>query len=729
MTTQNERPIDDATRDTRSASEKFGLWLFQPKNFRVALCSIVVGGSLLPAVWPLWTIVLLILWIAVADMKVPLPLRQPADLGGTDPSDFDVVEKEVKGVFGMSSRTVKTNHYRRSAGTFYFGKERSKNPLLDGLEVWGSIDDTTTHGSLAGRTGAGKSRVLVALAYNALLLGAGVIYGDGKAMADFTYELWCMARSRGREDSVLVLSFLTGSVDPIERLVKRPGSRAETRHIPQTNSFQPWAEGEPSYLLQLTTSLLGKATGEGQRWQEKAINLADAVFRILVFKRANGEGDTSVQSVRDALSLEYLAKCYLEGIENRLPELVFLPIKAYLETGLPGFVPSDAAHPEKWDKEVRNQHGYLTGQFARMLSMLTDSYGHIFNDRFAEIDLYDVLVNNRILVITIPSMQRSASESSALGSLYLSALRFAMARNLGYQLEGTHHEIVEVRATNTTYPTVVISDELSFWLASGIAIMFAQARALKMFMIAAFQDVQGLKRSEAADEVASMIANTSFKYTLALEDPDDTFELFRKAAGQAAFDVMTGFDAAAGVFSTSWTSQTSTRIEIRDRLKISELKSLRRGDGVLIFNEKVIRVRSMYISSQDLSSRTVPMRINRFLQVPPPSYLDIPESVDEAMKKAEGKHLAKREVAGALYRGIRPFYPYLIDPIADAVRDAAAHINALPKQQFTANERAILMYQAAYRKLIELRSDGAEGDLHEAIPTSASDEDYPELSL
>ncbi|MRU22640.1 hypothetical protein FG476_00545, partial [Xylella fastidiosa subsp. multiplex] len=84
-------------------------------------------------------------------------------------------------------------------------------------------------------------------------------------------------------------------------------------------------------------------------------------------------------------------------------ELAFLPIKAYFETGLPGFNPAHVHDPTRWDPEVFNQHGYLTGQFARTLSMMMDTYGFIFTDKYPEIDMLDVLLNNRLLVVMIPS--------------------------------------------------------------------------------------------------------------------------------------------------------------------------------------------------------------------------------------------------------------------------------------------------------------------------------------
>ncbi|MRT44642.1 hypothetical protein FGX00_02090, partial [Xylella fastidiosa subsp. multiplex] len=84
-----------------------------------------------------------------------------------------------------------------------------------------------------------------------------------------------------------------------------------------------------------------------------------------------------------------------------------------------------------------------------------------------------------------------------LGKLYISSIRLMMAQTLGYRLEGTKAEVLDAKATNAQNPSIIISDELSYYFALGIAVMFAQARSLGFMMIAAVQDVQGLKRGEA----------------------------------------------------------------------------------------------------------------------------------------------------------------------------------------------------------------------------------------
>ncbi|KNH05918.1 IcmO (DotL) protein [Candidatus Burkholderia brachyanthoides] len=284
-------------------------------------------------------------------------------------------------------------------------------------------------------------------------------------------------------------------MDPFERIVAEEAGRIIGRAVlAQSNSMNPFGSGSADFLLQFMASLLTRASGDGAQWQQKALNMIDALLRTLAYLRAKGELDISIGVIRHYLALQNLVQFYIAGREGKIPELAFLPIKAYFETGLPGFNPAQAHDPTQWDPEVFNQHGYLTGQFARPLSMMMDTYGFIFADKFPEIDMLDVLLNNRILVVTIPSLEKSASEAASLGKLYISSIRLMMAQNLGYRLEGTKAEVLDSKATNTPNPSVIVSDELAYYFADGIAVMFAQARSLGFMMVAAVQDVQGLKR-------------------------------------------------------------------------------------------------------------------------------------------------------------------------------------------------------------------------------------------
>jgi len=727
--------IDPAklTRDTRTADQRFFAALFRPPTFRAFMLALICLQLYMPALWPLWVIVVWVSTMVFQDQKFRMPLRMPKDAGGLDQTDYTEELKEESWLFGWIRKSRAVRKLAIAGGILYLGYLRSPMPHDYGRELWVTDSDARTHLFLPGTTGSGKTKALCGLVYNALCWGSGATFGDGKASVALPFSLWSMCRRLGREDDFLCLNYLTGGADPFQRMVAQEAGVASTGVplLPQSNGANAFSEGGADFLLQLLASLLPRATGDSAGWQQKALNMIDAVLRTLCYKRARGEVDLSIGVIRHYLALHNLVQFYVEGREGKLPEMAFLPLKAYFETGLPGFNPDLAHDPSQWDPEVFNQHGYLTGQLARTLSMMMDSYGHIFADKYPEIDPLDVLLNNRVLVVLIPSLEKSAAEAAAVGQLHTSTQRLMMAQTLGYQLEGRKADILDSRPSNRPNPYIIINDELAYWFSEGLAVMFAQARELGFMMVVSVQDVQGLKRAAAGEEAASIIANTKIKWTLALEDPEDTFDLIKKAGGEGYYSMLSGHDAVNGTFSSGYAAQQTASVERRDRVTLDELKSLNRGEGLVIFKNSVLPSSAFYIPEDQLMSSYLPARINRFLQIERPAFRRLPLSARQL--RASGR--AADYIVAQVRRAEAPYFPVLDDPILDSVREAAAHMNEIQRFEVSAIERGIVLFEAARKALQRCDAAGRAGHMHEAhhddppeIAMPEDDEEVPEYA-
>lgn len=710
MPNQNhEIQSEKLTRDTRSAYDRFFHGFFKPKNFRFFLIVFIALQLYLPALWPVWILIYIMSSMSFWDQKFRMPLRMPKDVGGLDRTDFYKERYVDSSFFGLVKKTKTRMKMLASSGILYLGFMRTDDEFDDGRELWITNSDARTHMFIDGTTGSGKSETLMGIYFNALCWGSGCCYGDGKADSNLAFCLWSLARRMGREDDFLILNYLTGGEDPFERIVAQEEDiHSDKLYFSQSNSMNPFSEGAADFLLQLMSSLLPAATGDSGQWQQKALNMIDALLRTLCYKRAKGELTLSIGVIRDSLALQNLVKFYLEGKEGKIPELAFLPIKAYFENGLPGFNPDQANDPSKWDPEVFNQHGYLTGQFSRILSMMMDTYGFIFADKYPEIDMLDILLNNRLLVVMIPSLEKSAPEAAALGKLYISSIRLMMAQNLGYRLEGSKSEVLDAKATNSPFPSPIISDELAYYFAAGIAVMFAQARSLGFMMVAAVQDIQGLKRGEASEESASMIANTKIKWTLALEDPEDTFDLIKKAGGEAYYSVLPGYQSTMGSFSSSYTASSSTNIEKRDKITLADLKKLNQGEGFVIFKDAVVPSASFYMPDDRKKTSKLNARINRFIQVEKPSFETLPKSAQRANEETK---LGVNYIYAQIRTQQEPYYPRLEDPVLDAVVKASAHMN---DSYFDTNpvERGIVLFESALKTIEMLEANGQTSPFH-----------------
>lgn len=611
-------------KDVRSVEEKILEWFLDLNHFRFFILCRIVSQLLLIAFWPVSLITSLFIWAIIIDRKVKLPMRIPKDIGGPDLTEYYTIRSEWK--FWIFKGTNEKRKYQIAAGILYWGALRTKKAYLKGSEVWSTNSDCRTHAFVAGTTGSGKSESLYGLVYNSLCWGSGAVYADGKADISLPFTIWSLCRRLGREDDFLHLNLLTAGRDPYldlleEEKYRRMGQEYfNTQKGARSNTLNPFFSGTADFQVQLMSSLLPKASGDGAQWQEKAVNLVDAIIRCLRYKHLRGDLTSGIEMIQKYLGLEELLELYKEGKAGLLPYAAFSPIESYLKSGL-SFDFNLIDEPQKWTSEVRTQHGYLTSQFQRTLSMMIQSYGFVYKVKHPDIDLSDVLLNNRILVISIPSLEKSAQEAEALGKLVLSCIRLMMAENLGTNYEGTKAEILLSRPTASPVPSIIITDELAYYYASGLAVMYAQARSLGFMMVAAVQDIQGLKRGSAGEETASLLANTKFKNCLALEDAEDTYQLIQKVAGEGYYSTLSGYDYESGSLSGSWTAQSNSKIETRSRVQINDVKRLNPGESFLIFQDSLIEMSAFYIPDEDKHTKLKP-RINQFIEIDPPTTLE-----------------------------------------------------------------------------------------------------------
>ena len=89
-----------------------------------------------------------------------------------------------------------------------------------------------------------------------------------------------------------------------------------------------------------------------------------------------------------------------------VPETIMQPINNYLLT-LPGYVKERKG---KQVSQVYEQHGYITMPLTRTFTSLADSYGHIMRTKLAEVDMKDVVLNRRVLVVLLPALEKSPDE-------------------------------------------------------------------------------------------------------------------------------------------------------------------------------------------------------------------------------------------------------------------------------------------------------------------------------
>lgn len=578
-------------RDTRTLGQRFVDFFKNPQAVTILLVGFASGSFFIPAIADIALLLgILSFWYAYT-RKTSLPFRMPQRAKQLDNNDL------------MPS----SNKPRKARGICLFGNE-----ISTGEELWFSNDDMRTHCLIFGSTGSGKTEALVSLAFNALVQGSGFIYVDGKGDNSLYAKIFSMARSMGREDDILVVNFMTGARDIVGPQEKR-----------LSNTMNPFANGSSSMLSQLVVSLMdgSSKTPDGDMWKGRAIVFVEALMKLLVYMRDQGAILLDVHVVRNYFELTRVENIVIDKVFprdgqeplslNEVPDLVLEPITNYL-INLPGY---DKSKKGKQVSQVLEQHGFITMQLTRVFGSLADTYGHILRTNLAEVDLKDVVLNRRILLVLLPAFEKSPDELSNLGKIIIASLKAMLAAGLGEEVEGDYSDIIERKPTNALTPYLCVLDEYGYYAVPGFAVVPAQARSLGFSIVFAGQDLPAFQKA-SKEEAASIGANCNIKLCMKLEDPLETWDFFSKSAGEAWVTKVDAFQTRAESILNNYADTRSASSEKRARIDLLDLKEQREGEAHILFKSKIIRARLFYANPLPVKR----MRLNQFLKVGQPTH-------------------------------------------------------------------------------------------------------------
>lgn len=581
---QKKHELPTHYRDLRPLYVRFGEWLQSPKHaFVVCLCIVLslvfYPAMLMYADFLLLTALLFFWWLVTRDRSLPFKL----------PMDSPFVDHKNMGP-GRGGKPT---------GILYMGNTKNSSE-----EVWFNNSDARTHILYLGTTGAGKTEGLKSMVTNAMTWGSGFVYIDGKADTDLWSSLSSLVRRFGRDDDLLVLNYMTGNSD----------ARAPS------NTMNPFSSGSASYLTNMLVSLMPQAEGDNAMWKERAVSLISSLMPALTWKRDNQDIPLSVSTIRNYLELGSIIKL---SRDEALPEKLRESIKGYLDT-LPGYV--DEAFDDNGKEKamgpgqpmvdtttVRQQHGYLTMQFTRSLQSLGDDYGYIFDAAAADVDMVDVVLNRRILIVLIPALEKSGDEIANLGKIVAATIKGMMGSTLGATVEGESATVIENKPTHSATPFMTVFDEVGYYTAEGMAVMAAQARSLGFSLVFSAQDLPALQK-RVKEESRSITGNCNIKIFGKLSDPTDTKDFFERQAGKAFVAQASSFQLHGGMSMGGYSDTQSASIHAYERADYGDLKKLREGEAVLIFEGVVIDVNIFYCNPGHAKA----MRVTRFLALPPP---------------------------------------------------------------------------------------------------------------
>ncbi|MDR2300473.1 MAG: TraM recognition domain-containing protein [Deltaproteobacteria bacterium] len=501
-----------------------------------------------------------------------LPLRLPKIAGIKDPG---------------SPRPGRKSHDLAS-GILFLGNEADT-----GQEMWLDQRDMLTHCLVLGTTGSGKTQALISMAYNALAMGSGVFYIDPKSSSELPMQIWQLARFLGRDDDFRVLNYGTENGRATGRL---------------TNTNNPFSLGAADALTQLMGSLMPPShEGGNSVFADKALALISGLMYALVDLRDQGVEQLSVSSIRDHLPAE---ECVKLANHPNLGEASRASLKAALNNC--NWVESREL---KSQNSFFEQYGYAQSYFGKALSSLTDTYGHIYKAECGEVDFKDVVLNRRILVTLLPSMEKSPAELASLGKITLSAIRTAASVGLGASVEGHERDVLGSLPSHFkgTGPFLSVVDEYAAIVTPGFEMLLTQGRGLGLATVVASQDYAGLIEADrkGAQQIA---ANTTMKIFMKSDDPEKTYGLLKSLTGEAPVMRTTGYELKTdnGLLGGQWKDNLGAAVQILSKTEFQDLTSHLEGEAHCVFRGKLLRARMFYANPDTKDAVT---RVHRFLQL------------------------------------------------------------------------------------------------------------------
>ena len=481
-------------------------------------------------------------------------------------------------------------------GVTYYGICRET-----GLPVYATNSDDRTHLTCLGTTGSGKTEFLLGLVANQLVQNSGLIYVDAKGDPALQRDVSRLARRFGRDDDILTINFITSG---------RNLAKAQSDKI--TNTFNMMANTSDGMLIELLNNLLDDSGGGGgDMWKGRAMTFIAAVTRVLTYLRDNGFIQLSPSSYIQYMELSALEELVFDhdGKYGEFFAKVSSSLRNYIIT-LPGYNTSPKAR-KKQEQKTLEQHGFIVMQLTRAINDLTYNYGHIFGVQQGDIDIFDCVLNRRILTIPLPALERAPDSLKMLGKLCIGSVKQMMAGSLGNRIEGLVREILDSRPTNSPNAFKLIFDEFGYIVISGTSVMPAQGRSLSFSICFAAQDFSDIKRGND-HEAEAIWGNSNVKAIgrLVTGDNGDTMHKVNGVTGEEYQARATSTDLKVGDLGNTYTPSASTSIQKEKVLPYHDLAGQENGEFTLLISKKedggasagvkIVRIEAFYVAGPAL---------------------------------------------------------------------------------------------------------------------------------
>lgn len=417
-------------------------------------------------------------------------------------------------------------------------------------------DKYMEHTLIGGSTGSGKTIAITSAYIEPLIkIGGGFIYLECKGDMPITHGVLSLAAEYGREDDVYVLDFSGGASK-------------------YTHSLAPLKNGDANVLVEALTNMIKIMEGENSWVSDKAILFMGVLLFPLVIMRdldifinakdlANinadnweedfkkvGTIDFNFEALKgyvnfqSAINLFYKfrelfqTKSFIKRLSehhnykqaSKLYESYLLPLEQFL-TNYGIDIEDQLNVPKYFDvtsPEQRKENNYAIDSWSMAFHIFGNEaiFGSLVNKRYPDIDFLDVMRNNKMVVVSLPSLQNSRDKNEKIGKFITSLMKAAIGEMLNkIAAEGkVSDQEIGKRFRPFKLPFMLLNDEISNIGNEMMGSMASMIRSIGsggggMGMLFAGQSEGDLKRIGSGEYDGEQIkANIAIKYFLNLSD-------------------------------------------------------------------------------------------------------------------------------------------------------------------------------------------------------------------
>lgn len=421
----------------------------------------------------------------------------------------------------------------------------------------------TRHSAIIGQSGVGKTVLGESILWQQAVRGGGFIFIDAKLDAETRDKLALMMELLGRGDEFYVLN-----VD------KPEGS----------NTYNPILRGDPDEVASRLLNLLPSSeSSPGADFYRQSANHALTVITgaLKAAKKRYHFSDLSIllQSARAMAELERLVPA---GSPEKMALQVFLDqFRKKSKEGV--------------QIDVERVKQVLGGMSGRIALFAQGKFGKVFNTYTPEIDLTDIVINNKCLYVMLPTMGKDTAALN-LGKMILSDLRTAV------------YNVQALKKADRPNPVfIVFADEMGSYVMPGIARLFEQARSANICMVPAFQSFANLSvvSPDFADIIVQNTWNKVFFKFASKDSPEMAAEIIGKTKrfarsmskseneGESSQNLRAtpaGNASKGGGLSESWREQEEFRVTP------DQLKSLGLGEAFVMSGPRIFHIKTPMVA-------------------------------------------------------------------------------------------------------------------------------------